>query len=210
MTPIERAQTKTKALSTLGLGSAASFAEIRRAWHRRAFETHPDTASGDLEAFERAKAAFELLKTEAEHSPCDGQPATICQSGARITPRRPTTAGAAHIRIDSFSPEDQQEGSAVFLAHPDAEATDHVAEAIHRQGRHLVYVVASEIAPGLNRVALPAQFLVTNRKVAPSIVSFRVKRRTFGVIVIPEEKRLEVFPGARSVRIRFESERFRH
>ncbi len=46
--------------ATLGLHPTADVAEIRRAWRRRARETHPDHG-GDPQAFTAVHQAFRLL-----------------------------------------------------------------------------------------------------------------------------------------------------
>jgi len=61
MSPLERVQARTAALEALGLEGSASSREIRKAWKRVAFETHPDRSAGETAAFLRAKTAFEYL-----------------------------------------------------------------------------------------------------------------------------------------------------
>ena len=46
---------------TLGARPGAGPAEVRRAWRRRALETHPDLG-GDAEEFARARQAFVRLR----------------------------------------------------------------------------------------------------------------------------------------------------
>lgn len=154
----------------------------------------------------RAKAAFEILSASIDHKAGDEGPhSQRCRPGDRVAPRRPNSATKTDVRIDKLTAEDQEECYALLASQPSSDTTDHVVEAVQRQGRHLVYIVTSEIAAGQNRVALPAEILATNRKVPPSIVCFEVTGRNVGDIVIPESTRLEVFPEARSVRIRFQS-----
>jgi hypothetical protein len=210
MTPIKKARVKSEALSDLGLHNPPTYEELRRAWRQRAFETHPDRTNGDLDAFIRVKAAFELLASDVEIPREPRQYAETGKIQMTVTPRRPSQAKGTNVRIETLSKEDKEDCFAILASQPKSEATDHVVEEIHRQGRHLVYITASEFNVGQNRIALPAQFLVTNRKVDPSIVNFYVTGRIIGDIVIPEDTRLEVFPGARSVRIRFRSNFRRH
>ena len=108
--------------------------------------------------------------------------------------------------VKALSPEQQAECHELLAANEDTDCKDHVAEVVERQGRHLVYVVTTGMAIGPNRIALPAQILASNRKQPPSIVRFEVTEDDGGEVVIPDETRLELFPEARSVRIRFQSD----
>jgi len=53
--------TRQDALMTLGLNMAAREAEIRTAWRKKAKFFHPDSPYGDVQAFIKAKNAFETL-----------------------------------------------------------------------------------------------------------------------------------------------------
>lgn len=199
MSPIEKAQVKADAISALGLHGAESLGEIRRAWKRKALETHPDQMGGDTEAFLRVKEAYEYLCTE--DSILEAPP--VVDNPTPVTPRRPGQAAKSSVKERTLSPEEQEACFTALTEQPESTAASHVAEVIQSQGRSLVYIVASQIAKGRNRVALPADILVTNRRTDPKIVSFDVPCMSAGDIVVPEEIRLELFPGARSVRIRF-------
>ena len=204
MTPVEKVLDRADAISVLGLRGSETFDEIRRAWKRKAIETHPDHAGGRTDAFLKVKAAFELLS--ADHNACcvdDG-------GDARVYPRRPGQMDRSTSTLHTMSPKEQAACYELLASRPDAGATDHVAELIHSQGRNLVYIVASEAVTGLNRVALPAEILVTNREVPPKIVSLEISRSTGNEVVVPEASRREIFPGARSVRVRFGADMRRH
>ena len=58
---VERVNALAGAREILGVGHRASVDEIRAAWKRLAFETHPDRNGGTRTAFDRAKAAYALL-----------------------------------------------------------------------------------------------------------------------------------------------------
>jgi len=203
MSPIQKVQARAAALETLGLAGSASPDDIRRAWKRLAFETHPDKSAGESGAFLGVNAAFEYLKSLKTDlgSEADYGPATHTGSAGTV----PHRAVRPHIetRTDHLAEDDIAECRALLEDDPLEDAADHVAEAVHRKGRDLLYVVPGAAAPGLNRVALPAAVLTGRRKVAPKIVSFRVAGSCVGEILVPEETRLTEFPGARSVRIRF-------
>ena len=206
MTPIERAQNKAEAISVLGLCGSESIGEIRRAWKRKALETHPDQMGGDTEAFLRAKAAYELLRSEEPVA----KPVSTPDPSARVTPKRPGERAKTVFKERTLTPAEQAECVAVLQAVAEEGTHDHVAEMVQMQGRSLVYIVAAQINGGTNRVALPADILATKRSVDPKIISFNVPCMTSGEVVIPEKTRLELFPGARSVRIRFSPNLNRH
>jgi hypothetical protein len=52
---------RTEAYRTLGLDPDASPEEVKRAYRERVKEVHPDTESGDEEAFKRINRAYETL-----------------------------------------------------------------------------------------------------------------------------------------------------
>jgi len=97
MTPIEKAQAKSDALKALGLSGQARPGEIRAAWKRLAFETHPDRNGGALDAFAEARAAYDLLASQlpARQETGAAQPRGPSGSGAdRVAMgRRPSVAG---------------------------------------------------------------------------------------------------------------------
>jgi len=63
--------------------------------------------------------------------------------------------------------------------------------------------VATPLRGGINRVALPTNILEDPRKAKPEIISFRANDSGAGDVEIPEVLRARLFPGARSVCIRF-------
>ena len=68
---------------------------------------------------------------------------------------------------------------------------------------NLTYVVPTPAAIGLNRVALPTALLDGSRSESPRILKVRLKEPAAGDVVVPEALCLKLFPGARSVKIRF-------
>ena len=111
--------------------------------------------------------------------------------------------GRPTSKVQTLTPEEQAECFALLASQQETGTTDHVAEEIQCQGRNLTYIVASQATAGQNRVALPADVLVTKRTVSPKIVSFELSQPSAGDVLVPETTRREIFPGARSVRIRF-------
>lgn len=53
----------TDPYALLGLTPAATLVEVRDAYRRAAMRHHPDRAGGDLQKFQEAKAAFELIES---------------------------------------------------------------------------------------------------------------------------------------------------
>jgi len=64
-----RSADEMRALEVLGLGSDASFEDIRKAWRARAKEVHPDVRPGDADAaraFQACQLAYEVLRQAEE------------------------------------------------------------------------------------------------------------------------------------------------
>ncbi|MGI1661533.1 J domain-containing protein [Palleronia sp. KMU-117] len=217
MTPIERTRAKSVALQTLGLGLYANPSEIRDAWRRIAFETHPDRNAEAQAEFARAKEAYDYLRNEIPggydaNGGAWGRPRSAAQKVAsrpaimaRIT-RLPETAidECAGILAAETTPRQviDLRGADRAAADP-ARATDHVPDAVHRHGRHLTFIVEAPTGQGLNRVALPTALLEDSRKVKPVIVCFEARLEGEGEVRLPDEVVASVFPGARGVEIRF-------
>ena len=198
MTPIEKARARSAALAVLGLGLHADADEIRQAWKRRAYATHPDRAQGTDDAFVQAKSAFDFLTGAASDF-------------AMIQPVRPATA---------TRPRPQQTHQASELTEAEQAACrdrlaadgdgagdgnghgDHVPFAQIRAGRDLTFLVGGSMAEGVNRVALPSTAL-GGRRARPVIARLRPLRAGSGDVLLPDDMRARLFPGARSVRIRF-------
>lgn len=214
MSPIEKARAKSAALQVLGLENHAGQAEIRAAWRKKAFETHPDRNGGALEAFTRAREAYELL-LDGGAKPVQETPAKPAREERAVAPDvRVGARPQASARVTQFSPDvlaecrnlflRRAEKDAALLADGKAEAaTDHVPSAVHRQGRNLIYVVESPLRGGVNRVSVPTAVLENKRKINPKILSFHCGTGGAGEIDLPEDMRSRLFPGARSVRVRF-------
>ncbi|KAB1193701.1 DnaJ domain-containing protein [Haloferax sp. MBLA0076] len=59
--PPKNAVSKQEALRTLGLDADATAADVKQAYRERVKETHPDSKTGDEEAFKRVTRAYERL-----------------------------------------------------------------------------------------------------------------------------------------------------
>jgi hypothetical protein len=198
--PIEKLRARSDAYAMLGLHEDAGPGEIHAAWRRVAFEVHPDRNGGDPAAFERAKAAYDLIAPSAARA--GGGASAGARAGAR--PRVTT-------RYAPLSPEAIEACRALLReaeggrpADPCAmTATDHVPEAIRRHGRSLTYLVPTVLTAGVNRVALPTAVLEDPRRVNPRVLTVRAARSGAGEVRVPDRQRERLFPGARSVQIRF-------
>jgi hypothetical protein len=69
----------------------------------------------------------------------------------------------------------------------------------------LTYFVPSGPAKGLNRVAMPAGDLVDSRHIRPQVVDVWSGDLSGNIFQVPAQLCARLFPGARSVQIRFGS-----
>jgi uncharacterized protein YukE len=153
---------RADALRALGLRPRASAADVRSAFRRLAFETHPDRQKGHEDEFSRIREAYEMLR--------EGD--TV----ATAAPARPSLAP----KVSEVSPAMQAacrallEEGAPAIEGPagcgDIQGRDHVPHAIRRQGRVVAYLVPTPLAEGANRVALPVGDLLDPRRVTSKLV----------------------------------------
>lgn len=211
MEPAERIRARTDALSDLGLAPCASADDIRDAWREIAFNVHPDHTSGDCTDFSRAKAAYDLLRKE-------GLTVRGAAGSAARMPRRPRLKK----RVIEIAPEDIATCRALLgpehvLTHaPGASpgsdesrkstVSDHIPDAVGCYGRHLTYFVTTPVNEGANRVALPTSLLTGTKQTETEILSFQSKDNGAGEVLVPDSICEQKFPGAKSVRIRFEAD----
>ncbi len=209
MEPVSKIQARAEALHVLGLPQNASADEIREAWRSIAFQAHPDHTGGDYSGFARAKTAYDFLRKEG---------LTQKASSASPVPRRTRLRkrvidlGADEIEAcrDLLNPNralsDLSEHGETQTDHSSGGSSDHVPEAIGCFGRDLTYFVATPVCEGSNRVALPTSILASCRKSEAQILTFQSKSAGSGEIIVPDPIRERKFPGAKSVRIRFEAD----
>ncbi|WP_299799575.1 J domain-containing protein [uncultured Ruegeria sp.] len=210
MEPVDKINARTDALADLGLAANASPDDIRNAWRQIAFHAHPDHTGGDCADFSRAKVAYDFLRNQ-------GLTVKGAANSAARRPRRPRLKK----RMIELAQQDITSCRALLnpeqaLSHdsglretvPDREhfkASDHVPEAIGCYGRNLTYFVTTSVCEGANRVALPTSVLTNNRHMETEVLSFQSKDIGAGEVVVPDTICESKFPGAKSVRIRFEA-----
>lgn len=185
---------RADALATLELPPDASDEDVRAAWRRLAFEKHPDRGGTGVEDFAKIRAAYEALRVaparprsvlrarpevKERFEELDGEVLDICRAVLREAPSR---------RLED-------KGRTVVA--------EHVPAAVAHRGRRLSYIVRTPLAQGLNRIALPAGELEDNRGPRAKIVELAAKRAGWGMVNVPERVCERLFPGARSVSIRF-------
>ncbi|UWR05044.1 J domain-containing protein [Ruegeria conchae] len=209
MEPVSKVKARAEAFQVLGLPTHANANDIRDAWRNIAFHDHPDHTDGDHSVFSKAKSAYDFLRSEG-----------LTRKGvtSSSTPRRPRLKkrvielDADEIKAcrDLLNPEyvlsDMSAIDHAATSDDQDQSSDHVPDAIGCFGRDLTYFVASSVCEGENRVALPTSVLASCRKTETEILTFKSKGAGSGEIVIPDPIRERKFPGARSVRIRFEAD----
>lgn len=209
MEPMTKIRARAEALDALGLSSNATAADIRDAWRDVAFHAHPDHHNGDCANFSRAKAAYDFLRDQGLAGKNSVGPAK---------PRRPKL----RKRVMEVSDEDQE--NCRILLNPDPAlsdlsdrdegmdsrqksdmSADHVPDAVGCFGRDLTYFVKTPVRIGPNRVALPTSVLSGARNTETEVLSFQSKNSGQGEVVVPDNIRARKFPGARSVKIKFDA-----
>ncbi|WP_254430634.1 MULTISPECIES: J domain-containing protein [unclassified Ruegeria] len=197
---------RSDALLELGLSANATARDIREAWRNVAFHEHPDHAGGDYSEFSRAKAAYDFLREQG---------LTTASRPQTKKPRRPQL----RKRVVELTAEEKETCDTLLrneralssdrLNSADngiCASCDHLPDAIGCHGRDLTYFVPTPVREGQNRVALPISVLSGARNADPQIVTFKAKSAGQGEIVVPDNIRERKFPGARSVRIRFNAD----
>lgn len=192
MTPIQRISEKTQALDILSLGKNATTADIRAAYKLLVQEKHPDHGRGTSEEFAEINEAYQFLKQNAEE---------LGIREARVTSRTINPRPSVKPTETVFSDEILAECQSCLDA--DSGRAQHVSTMLHRLGRKLTYFVPSAPANGMNEVVVPTGELVDHRHALPQVVAVRTNDIAAGEYTVPQELCDELFPGARSVKIRF-------
>lgn len=221
MKPVERVRTRAWAYDVLGVPVGADADAIRAAWRRATFEKHPDRNGGDQSRFIQAKSAYDFLCQDdsaafSQHevaARAERMPRRMARPErarpkveARVHPLEPTVVSACAAL---FEPQGEIVPAAHMRLQPDAplgrdaEVTDHVVRAVQRQGRALTYLVSGPLAHGTNRVALPTALLESTRSLRPEVLAISTTSAGKGTVTVPDAVRSRLFPGARTVRIRF-------
>lgn len=182
------------ALRLLGLAADATERDVRAAFRKLAFATHPDRNAGQDDDFARVRAAYEILR--------DGG------AGAADTPPRPSRP-SVEVRVTPVPDEMQRACRALLdaraLAAPGSEPAEpgHVPLALRRRGRQVTYLVPTPLHAGTNVVAVPVGELDDPRRIAPKMVRITADRPGPGVVDLAAEVIAPLFPGARGVSIEF-------
>jgi hypothetical protein len=205
MEPADKINARTEALYALGLNQSATSDEIRNAWRNIAFHGHPDQAEGDSSGFTRAKEAYDLLRKEG----LAGKGTGLRKPLRPKLRRRVVTLEAADINacralLNTALPDRSEE-----IETPESELackSDHVPDAVGFFGRHLTFFVSTPVYEGANRVALPTSVLAGSRRTETEVLNFQSNDSGGGEVVVPEAITARTFPGAKSVRIRFDAD----
>lgn len=229
MSPLEKVRARAAALEVLGVSHHANQDEIRTAWRRLAFESHPDRNDGAHVDFERVRAAYDFLQggpvpvavpdkpvaTEDAPAPAPSRPKVPRPS---LTKRVEDLGEEIQDACQSVLKEDERIAAGMAAANSaaaddapqtvEAEARarpfkDHVPASFSRLGRSLTFRVNNPLRKGINRVAMPTTVLAHDKAPNPRILSFFSHDDGAGVIHVPDSVAREMFPGAKSVRLRF-------
>ncbi|WP_413717843.1 J domain-containing protein [Silicimonas sp. MF1-12-2] len=189
MTPIERVSVRSKALATLGLQGNPTKSEVRNVFRRLAFEKHPDKCKGADDEFARISEAYQMLFESAE----DDTPKPPSASVSRPSVRP----------VEAVFDEQTIALCRALFEGTHEEASHHVATRLYRKGRMLTYFVPTSVLEGQNKVALPTGDLIDSRRVQTRLVDVHSADLAGNIFDVPAKICAEVFPGARSVQIRF-------
>ncbi|WP_171122300.1 MULTISPECIES: DnaJ domain-containing protein [unclassified Ruegeria] len=209
MEPVDRIRARAEALHALGLNQQAGSADIRNAWRQIAFHAHPDCSSSDAADFTRAKEAYDLLREEglAGKAADAGKPKRPRLRKRVITLEDADIDACRSLLDKALAHVSEEQEANQTEATVDLRAdSDHIPEAVGCYGRNLTYFVPSPVCEGANRIALPTSILAGTRRTETEVLSFQCKEAGAGEVVVPETILNRKFPGAKSVRIRFEAD----
>lgn len=190
MSPIERVAARSQALAILGMAGSPTKSEVRKAFRLLAFERHPDHGKGTPDEFARISDAYHLLSEIAADDPApEPRAASVSRPSVRAT----------ETEFDCRT----LDACRALFGETGKEGAQHVATRLYRKGRMLTYFVPSEPAKGLNHVALVTGELVDTRRADPKVVQVWSGDLSGNTYDVPAQLCAQVFPGARSVQIRF-------
>ena len=195
MTPIERVSEKSRAFAILGVPRECTKSDLKSAYHQLAREKHPDQTEGSNEEFSRITGAYQYLKEHADELGIRDDKAV------RPNPRmaRPTVKPTETVFADDVIAECEA------LLDDTADIAQHVATRSHRTGRKLTYFVPSAAVIGQNMVVVSTGELVDHRHAHPRMLILDARDISGGLYQVPAAVCADIFPGARSVQIRFAS-----
>ena len=192
MTPIERISEKSRALSVLNLPASSTLGDIRAAYKKLVLEKHPDQGAGTAQEFSEITDAYRFLKSHADELGIHDRPARVTSQMVRPSVKPTETEFTDDIIDECRSCFDGEEDEA-----------HHVSTILHRIGRKLTYFVPTKPCNGVNDVVVPTGELVDTRHACPQVVEVNARDISGGVFDVPRELCETLFPGARSVKIRF-------
>ncbi|WP_170573319.1 DnaJ domain-containing protein [Ruegeria atlantica] len=206
MEPVEKINARADAFWALGLNQNAGPDEIREAWRHTAFHAHPDHTNGDCANFARAKEAYDFLRREGltVKGKASGHPRRP-KLRKRVIELESADIDACRVLLNTALTHDADVDDTQSETHSTSDA-DHIPEAVGFYGRNLTYFVSTPVQEGANRVALPTSFLASARQMETEVLNFRSKGTGGGEVVVPENITTRKFPGAKSVRIKFEAD----
>ncbi|WP_170758491.1 J domain-containing protein [Ruegeria lacuscaerulensis] len=206
MEPVEKIKARVDALAALGLDQSAGSDDIRDAWRYVAFHAHPDHTNGDCTSFARAKEAYDFLRQEGltTKGQASGKPRRP-KLRKRVIDLESSDIDACRVLLNTALPHDPEGGSSASETQCLTDA-DHVPDAVGFYGRHLTYFVSTPVSEGSNRVALPTSFLASARRLETEVLSFQSKNAGAGEVLVPDTITARKFPGAKSVRIKFDAD----
>ncbi len=190
---------KVDALRALGLQPMADQHEIRAAWKRLAFETHPDRDGGSEADFARVRAAYDMLRREASRPVSRTRPRPSVETRVTEIPTR--LRGQCRDALAGDEPPAVL--WTTWLAALSNRETVHVPTVIRRRGRQVSYLVPTALGKGVNRVALPTGELEDPRHISVRVIQFTHDRNGGGRVDIPDKVVADLFPGARAVTLEF-------
>lgn len=192
MTPIQRISEKTQALDVLSLSRHATTADIRAAYKRLVHEKHPDHGRGSSEELAEITEAYQFLKNNSEELGIRDRRVTSKSINPRPSVKATETAFSEDILAECKS-----------ALPKDSDHAQHISTMLHRMGRKLTYFVPTPPANGDNDVVVPTGELVDTRSAHPQIVPVQTNDIMAGVYEVPRDVCDDLFPGARSVKIKF-------
>jgi hypothetical protein len=213
-------QSLAQARDLLGLRHGASADELRAAWKRIAFETHPDRSKGRSSAFQDAWQAYNLLRQGSQSGPpasTRDEPKPVCCASVcrpsiarRVTPLPPAVIEAC---TQAILYRNAYPGAAPLYESIDLDtgretsggrsAIGCVPFALEREGRNLKFLFRGPMLKRVNKVAVPTAAFQNRRLVAPKILIFNADKGSIGEINVPAELVPQVVPGANGVALCF-------
>ncbi len=192
MTPIQRISEKSQALDVLSLSRHATTADIRAAYKRLVHEKHPDHGRGTSDELAEITEAYRFLKDNAEE---------LGIRDTRVISRSINPRPSVKPTETAFSDDIIAECQSALSE--DSDRAQHISTMLHRMGRKLTYFVPTTPANGVSEVVVPTGELVDTRSAHPQIVPVQTNDIAAGVYDVPSDVCDVLFPGARSVKIKF-------